>query len=54
MVMQRPAKPRTPVRFRPWPPFESFYYPHNCGFFMLDSDAPHFAKTDLSDCYFAA
>ena len=20
MVMQRPAKPRTPVRFRPWPP----------------------------------
>ena len=26
MVMQRPAKPRTPVRFRPWPPFDGFAF----------------------------
>ena len=28
MVMQRPAKPRTPVRFRPWPPFDAFALVH--------------------------
>jgi hypothetical protein len=27
VVMQRPAKPRTPVRFRPWPPLRNRLQP---------------------------